>query len=75
VLRAFLLDDIEPSSTMISDGWPSHPPASGPDSVHQPVIASGSDHKAHELLSAAHHVASLLKRWLEGTQVSSQLQA
>jgi len=67
VLRAFLLDTIEPSSTVITDGWPSYPPACGSDYVHEPVVVSGSGHEAHELLPAVHRVASLLKRWLEGT--------
>ena len=67
VLRAFLLDHVELSSTVITDGWPSYPPACGNDYAHEPVVVSGSGHEAHELLPAVHRVASLLKRWLAGT--------
>jgi len=67
VLRAFFFDHVEPSSTVISDGWPSYPPTCGTDYAHEPVVVSGSGHQPHELLPAVHRVASLLKRWLEGT--------
>ena len=68
VLRAFLLDAVEPSSTVITGRWPSYPSAYGNDYVHEPVVVSGSGHEAHELLPAVHRVASLLKGWLEGTR-------
>ena len=68
VLRAFLLDAVEPSSTVITGRGPSYPSAYGNDYVHEPVVVSGSGHEAHELLPAVHRVASLLKGWLEGTR-------
>ena len=67
VLRNVLLAHVEPGSTVITDGWPSYPPACSTDYVHEPLVVSGSGHKAHELLPAVHRVASLVKRWLEGT--------
>lgn len=67
VLRNVLLAHVEPGSTVITDGWPSYPPACSTDYVHEPLVVSGSGHEAHELLPAVHRVASLVKRWLEGT--------
>ena len=67
MLRNVLLAHVEPGSTVITDGWPSYPPACSTDYVHEPLVVSGSGHKAHELLPAVHRVASLVKRWLEGT--------
>jgi len=66
VLPTVLLAHVEPGSTVITDGWPSYPPACSTDYVHQPLVVSGSGHEAHELLPAVHQVASLVKRWLEG---------
>jgi len=66
-LRAFLLAHVEPGSVMLTDGFPSYPPACGTDYVHRPTPISGSGHQAHELLPGVHRVASLAKRWLEAT--------
>lgn len=67
VLRQFLLDHVEPGSTVVSDGWPSYPSACAEDYVHEPYVVSGSGLKAHGLLPGVHLVASLAKRWLPGT--------
>ena len=67
VLRRFLLDHIEPGSTVVSDGWSAYPSACADDYVHQPFVVSGSGLKAHEVLPGVHLVASLAKRWLLGT--------
>lgn len=61
-LRAFMLLNIEPGSTIISDGWPAYPTACGTDYVHQPEIIRGSGKQAHELLPGVHRAASLAKR-------------
>ena len=66
VLRAFLLDNVEPGAKVITDGWPSYPPATKDLYEHQPLKgASGVD--ASKLLPGVHKVASLAKRWLLGT--------
>ncbi|MDA8316387.1 MAG: IS1595 family transposase, partial [Actinomycetota bacterium] len=67
VLRRFLVDHVEPGSTVVSDGWGSYPGACGDDYVHERYVVSGSGSKAHVLLPGVHLVASLAKRWLMGT--------
>ncbi len=66
-VRTFLLSNVEPGSTVLSDGYGSHPPAILADYVHRPVNMSTSGVQAHVVLPGAHRVASLLKRWLLGT--------
>lgn len=66
-LRAFLLAHVEPGSTILTDGFPSYPPACGSDYVHRATPISGSGQQAHQLLPGVHPVAALAKRWLEGT--------
>lgn len=65
-LRQFLVGNIEPGSTVVTDGWPSYPPALT-GYVHQPVNVSASGTYAHVSLPGVHRVAALLKRWLLGT--------
>lgn len=44
VLRAFLLDNVEPGAKVITDGWPSYPPATKDLYEHQPLKgAAGVD--------------------------------
>jgi transposase-like protein len=65
-LRAFLLENVEPGATVITDGWGSYPGATKDLYVHQPLKgASGRD--ASKLLPGVHTVSSLTKRWLLGT--------
>lgn len=68
-LKSFIEQNIEPSSTIITDGWPSH---SGLNKM-------GYDHKIQrarvkeddeEILPNVHRIASLLKRWLLETHQS-----
>ncbi len=44
-LRSFLTENVEPSASVISDGWPSHPPATHGLYVHRPLMkgASGAE--------------------------------
>ena len=67
VLRRFLLDQVEPGSTIVSDGWSAYVSACAHDYLHEPLVVSGSGLEAHELLPGVHLVASLAKRWLLGT--------
>ncbi len=67
VLRGFLLANIEPSSTVVTDGWQPYRKAVGDDFDHVRHAIAGSGFDAHELLPAVHRVAALLKRWLLGT--------
>ena len=66
-LRTFITANVEPGSTLLTDGWPSYISAAA-GYVHQPVSlhAAGAP-AAHVALPGVHRVASLLKRWLLGT--------
>lgn len=66
-LRPFLLDHVQPGTIVITDGWPSYPPACGEDYTHQPEPVAPSGLHAHELLPGVHRVAALVERWLLGT--------
>lgn len=66
-LRAFLLENVEPGSVVISDGLKSYPNAVGNDYTHKPFSVAGSGQPAHVPLPGVHRVASLVKRWLLGT--------
>ncbi len=65
-LRAFLARNVEPGSTVLTDGWKPYIYAT-PGYEHQPFTVSGAGFQAHEVLPGAHRVASLVKWWLEGT--------
>jgi transposase-like protein len=66
-LRSFLLDHVEPGSTIHTDGLASYPGAAGTDYAHQSTSIKGSNKDAHEVLPGVHRVAALVKRWLMGT--------
>lgn len=65
-LRAFLLDNVEPGATVVTDGWQPYRPATRELYVHDRLAgAAGTD--ASKLLPGVHKVSSLAKRWLLGT--------
>jgi transposase-like protein len=64
-LRAFLVDNVEEGSTVITDGWPAYQMATNEINTHERHVVPGSD--APLLLPGVHRVASLSKRWLLGT--------
>ncbi len=66
-LRTFLLANVEPGSTVLTDGFASYPSACGEDYRHRREPIATSEHRAHELLPGVHRVASLAKQWLLGT--------
>ena len=68
-LRDFLVDNIEPGSTVVTDGWQPYRKATKDRYVHERHVAPG--HKAHEELPGVHRVASLVKRWLLSTHQGS----
>lgn len=70
-LRSFLLAQIEPGSTILTDGMPSYPLAARDDYVHRSTSIKGSGKEAHEVLPGVHRVAALVKRWLLGTHQGS----
>lgn len=67
-LERFIEDNIEPGSTIITDGWSGYSFLSQSKKYeHEAKIISGSGQEAHELLPHVHMVDSLVKRWLNGT--------
>lgn len=66
-LREFLLANVEPGATIITDGLSSYPSAVGSDYTHDPFNVSASGLPAHIPLPGVHHVAALVKRWPLGT--------
>lgn len=70
-LRRFLLDHVEPGSTVITDGLPSYLKATQDDYTHKKLVVSGSGVQAHVPLPGVHRVASLVKRWLLGIHQGS----
>lgn len=70
-LRQFLIDNVEPGSRVITDGWKSYPPATRDLYRHDATSVSASGLQAHEVLPGVHRVFSLVKRWLMGTMQGS----
>ena len=73
-VRTFIEDNIEPGSTLLTDGLKAYATAvadlaedHGFHYDHKPTALSRVPGKAHEHLPGVHRVASLLKRWLLGT--------
>ena len=69
-LRAFLLDNVEPGATVITDGWQPYRPATRELYVHD-RLPGASKAEASKLLPGVHKVSSLAKRWLLGTHQGS----
>jgi len=65
-LRGFLTDNVREGARVITDGWPSYPPATAGLYAHERLVGSGSAETA-KLLPGVHTVVSLAKRWLLGT--------
>jgi len=65
-LKTFIEDNIEPSLTIITDGWPSYNELSTKGDKHKVQMLKVSDGE-EEVLPNVHRIASLLKRWLLGT--------
>jgi transposase-like protein/Zn ribbon nucleic-acid-binding protein len=71
-LMQFVKENIEPGSTVITDGWPGYNfLASSKKYKHEIKAISRSGKEAHELLPHVHLVDSLLKRWINGTHQGS----
>jgi transposase-like protein len=66
-LLSFVKEAIEPSSTVITDGWEGYEGLNEHGYKHKVRVISGSGKTASALLPRVHRVAALLKRWLLGT--------
>ena len=69
-LHAFVMDHVEPGSTIITDGWPAYQGLAQLGYEHDrrsqgAARARGDD--PNKLLPAVHRVVSRAKRWLLGT--------
>ncbi len=68
-LSKFIEDNIEKSSTIITDEWPSYNKLGNMGYIHKTQKATAKDGE-EEVLPNVHRIASLLKRWLLGTHQS-----
>jgi transposase-like protein len=73
-LHRFIGDNVEPGTTVITDGWSGYPGMDKLGYRHEPrnqraARARGED--PGELLPGVHRMASLAKRWLLGTHQGS----
>jgi len=66
-VRGFIGDVVAVGSTVRTDGWNVYPPITEAGYRHIAVNVVHSAEPAHVGLPGVHRVASLLKRWLEGT--------
>ena len=66
-LQRFLLDNVEPGSTIVTDGWASYPKATHGLYTLKATNVTASGRPAHEALPGVHLVFSLVKRWVMGT--------
>lgn len=67
-LMQFIKENIEPGSTIITDGWSGYNFLTGSKKYNHEIKAiSRSGKEAHELLPHVHLVDSLVKRWINGT--------
>ncbi len=70
-LERFVTENVEEGSTLVTDAWPSYPPAVRDRYVHRPINVKRSGQPAHVLLPGVHRVASLAKRWVASTHQGS----
>ena len=68
-LNKFILNNIEPSSTIITDDWSSYRKLEGLGYFHK-IQPAKINEDGESVLPNVHRVASLLKRWLLGTHQS-----
>lgn len=69
-LQSFVRANIGAGAAVVTDGWPSYPPALT-GYKHSPVNVSASKRPAHESLPAVHRLFAQVKRTLEGTYQGS----
>jgi len=66
-LQRFLLDNVDPGSTIVTDGWASYPKATRGLYTLKATNVTASGRPADEALPGVHLVFSLVKRWVMGT--------
>jgi hypothetical protein len=65
-LHTFVVDSIEPGSTVHTDGWQGYQGLDQPGYDHQVTVLRGRRKDASKPLPRVHLVVSLLRRWLLG---------
>ncbi len=70
-LLSFICDEVEPGSTVHTDGSLSYISLPDHGYQHHRTVQCGSEDPAHVTMPGVHRVASLLKRWLLGTHQGS----
>jgi len=70
VLNGFIENNIEKSSTIVTDGWNGYIGISKIGYTHEIQSSSLKKEDDEEILPNVHRIASLLKRWLLGTHQS-----
>jgi transposase-like protein len=65
-LRSFIIQAIEPGSTVITDGWEGYSGLEAHGYPHEVRVVGGSG-GSNNTLPLPHRVVSLLKRWILGT--------
>ena len=63
----FVVDNIEPGSVVITDGWKSYRSVAQSGYQHEVLPIGDTEEAASELLPHVHLVISLVRRWLLGT--------
>ena len=66
-LRSFIVQAIEPGSTIVTDGWEGYRGLEAHGYSHEFRIAKGANELVTKILPRVHRVVSLLKRWILGT--------
>ena len=66
-LRSFIVQAIEPGSTIVTDGWEGYTGLEAHGYSREVRIVKGSKELVTKLLPRVHRVVSLLKRWILGT--------
>lgn len=71
-LSQFVIENIEPGSTVVTDGWTGYNFLTSSEKYNHEIKAIYRSRKeAHELLPHVHLVDSLVKRWINGTHQGS----
>jgi len=66
-LRSFIIQAVEPGSTVITDGWEGYNGVEAHGYAHEVKTTRRSKESKNNLLPLVHRVTSLLKRWILGT--------
>jgi transposase-like protein len=72
-LIPFIVDTVEPGSTVNTDGWKGYNGLATYGYTHNKTVLSATGDPAQVVMPGVHRIASLLKRWLLGTHQGAAL--